>query len=152
MSNVSIREFADDIDEVMPVIMKEFARRQVNELYKGKVTFPQFLILEVLNADGEYKMKDLAHTMHVTTAAMTGIVDRLVKYGYAVRVYDPNDRRIVKVKLTSRGTDLLKKISEQRRQMTIKIFSKISESDRKDYLRILMHIKEILTKEDEALK
>jgi len=134
------------MNEIMPVIMREFARRQVNELYKGKITLPQFLALEFLHREGESKMSVLAYFMKVTTAAMTGIVERLVSGGYAGRVYEPRDRRIIKIRLTAKGNGLVKKINTQRQQMVINIFKKISEADRQEYLRILMQIKEILTR------
>lgn len=147
MSQISLSEFADQMNEVMPVVIKEFARRQINELYKGKITLPQFLVLEFLHREGESKMTDLARFMHVTTPAMTGIVDRLVRDGYVARDYDPEDRRIIKVKLTPKGNELVRKINSQRQQMVIKIFDKISQTDRQDYLRILMQIRNILTQE-----
>lgn len=147
MAQVSLSEFADKMNLVMPVIIKEFAQRQTNELYKGKITLPQFLILDLLHKQGESKMTHLAQFMQVTTAAMTGIVDRLVRDGYLVRVYEPKDRRIIRVKLTTKSDALVKKINQQRRRMIIKIFGEISEVDRQDYLRILMQIKDILTKE-----
>jgi len=146
MLQSSLLEFADKMNEVMPGIIQGFARRQADELYKGKITLPQLLILDFLSQQGESRMTDMAHFMHVTTAAMTGIVDRLVGYGYAARVYEPEDRRIIKIKLTPGGNELVKKINTQRRSMVIKIFGSISETDRQDYLRILMQIKEILTK------
>lgn len=152
MVEISLLEFADKMNQVMPMIIKEFIRRQANELYKGKITLPQFLILEFLHRENESKMTSLAHFMKVTTAAMTGIVDRLVRDGYVLRAYDPEDRRIIKVRLTARGTELVKKISEQRRKMVIKIFGRISEADRYDYLRILMQIKDILAKENSDIK
>ncbi len=144
MSDVSLLEFADKMNEIMPVIIKGFARRQSNELYKGKITLPQFLILEVLNREGEQKMSALAAIMCVSTAAVTGLVDRLVKYNYVVRVFDPADRRIIRIKLTAGGLSLVRKVTQQRRQMILSIFGKISDTGRKDYLRILMQIKEIL--------
>lgn len=147
---ISLYEFADKMSEVMPVIAKGFFRRQVDELYKGKITLPQFLILEFLHREGESKMTDLAHFMDVTTAAMTGIVDRLVRDGYVLRILYPQDRRIIRIKLTSKGSGLVKKINEQRSRMVIKIFGRISEVDRQDYLRILMQIKDILTQENTA--
>jgi len=152
MSQISLLEFADRMAEIMPVVMREFARRQVDELYRGKITLPQCLILEYLHQGGESKMTDLAVFMHVTTAAMTGIGDRLVRGGYLIRAYDPEDRRIIKVKLTARGNELVKKFTQQRRQMVIKIFGKISIEDRQDYLRILMQIKEILVAGNGNLK
>lgn len=148
----SLLEFADKMNEIMPGIIQGFARRQADELYKGKITLPQFLILDFLSRQGESRMTDMAHFMHVTTAAMTGIVDRLVGYGYVVRVYHPEDRRIIKIKLTAQGNALLKKINRHRRQMVINIFGRLSQGNRRDYLRILLEIKEIFTKEDSGAK
>jgi DNA-binding MarR family transcriptional regulator len=85
--------------------------------------------------------------MKVTTAATTGIVDRLVRCGYVIRVFDPRDRRIVKIKITPKGLALIRKINHERRQMVIKTFGRLSEQDRQDYLRILSQIKNILTQE-----
>jgi len=131
----------------MPIIIKEFARRQVNELYKGKITLQQFLILEFLYQNGESNMTRLAKFMKVTTANMTGIVDRLVRNGYITREPDSKDRRIINIKLSAKGSELVNKVNTQRRRMIIKTFGKISQQDRLDYLRILTKIKDTLIKE-----
>ena len=147
MSTLSLSGFADKMNEVMPVLIQEFARRQANELYKGKITLPQFLILDFLNKKGECKMTEIAHFMHVTTAAMTGIVERIIKCDYVQRVYDPKDRRVVKIRLTAKGCELVKKVNRQRRNMIVDIFGKISQREREQYLNILMRILSILTEE-----
>ena len=150
MSQPSLLEFADKMQGIMPIIIKEFAKRQAAELYSGKITLPQFLILDFLHKKGELKMKDLAYFMHVTTAATTGIVDRLVKYAYVQRVFDPSDRRIIKIRLIAKGAELVKRVNQQRRQMIIKIFGQISPAERQNYLKILLRIRDILTQEKEA--
>jgi DNA-binding MarR family transcriptional regulator len=148
MTGFSIVEFAQKMDQIMPEIMKGFVRRQHNDVYKGKITFPQLLILELLNRQGASKMTDLAKFMKVTTAASTGIVQRLVLLGYVQREYDQSDRRIIRIKLSVKGAGFLKKINQQRTQSVIRIFSQISEDDRKEYLRILMQVKDILDQEE----
>ena len=148
--SISLSEFADKLNQIMPVIMKEFARRNTNELSKGKITLPQLLTLGFLNEKGDSRMTDLARFMKVSTAAMTGVVDRLVRDAYILRVFDPQDRRIIKVKLTHKGAELIRKINQQKRRMAINIFGRISDSERDDYLRILTRIHDILTKENEA--
>ncbi|MBU4251957.1 MAG: MarR family transcriptional regulator [Candidatus Omnitrophica bacterium] len=148
MTGMAITDFAQKMNQIIPEIMKGFARRQNNEVYKGKITLPQLLILELLSRQGASKMTDLAKYMQVTTAASTGIVERLVRQGYVQRAYDQNDRRIVRIKLNTKGTELLKKISQQRAQSVTRIFSQISEDDRAEYLRILMQVKDILDKEE----
>lgn len=152
MSGVTLKEFGDKMSAMLPLMIKEFARRQANELYEGKITLPQLLILDFLHRQDAAKMKVLANFMNVTTAAMTGIVGRLVAAGYVKRTYIQDDRRIIKIKLTSKGEELVKKINKQRRQMIINIFSKISDADRQEYLRIWLQIKAVIDKEKAVVK
>jgi DNA-binding MarR family transcriptional regulator len=146
MSGISLLEFADRLNQIMPVLMREFARRQTNELYKGQITLPQFIALEYLGKEGPLKMSDLARFMNVTTAAMTGIVERLVRDGYILRSYDANDRRIINVGLTKKAALLIRKINLERRSLALKIFGRITPEDRSDYLRILTQIHRIVLK------
>ncbi len=151
MPVITISQFADKMGEMMPIMMKEFTRCMATELHRGKVTLPQIMILHFLEMEQEAKMKDLARFMGVTMSAMTGIIERLVKSGHCIRIYDAKDRRIIKIKLTAKGANLVKAINEGKRQMIIKIFGKISETDRQDYLRILLQIKDILLRENTNL-
>ncbi|MCU0652411.1 MAG: MarR family transcriptional regulator [Candidatus Omnitrophica bacterium] len=148
MSTLSSVQFADKMGEVMPVLMKAFTKCMAGQLLKEKITLPQVMVLHFLEVESETKMKDLAHFMGVTLPGMTGIVERMVRDGYCLRVYDSSDRRIIRIKLTAKGDGLIKRINAHKRQMLIKIFGKISESDRQDYLRILLQIKEILLNEN----
>ena len=152
MSKLTINEFADRMGEIMPVLGREFASKHMGEFGKVKLTIPQVFIMEFLSSQGESKMSDLAKSMRVTTANMTGLVERLVRSGCVERVFDPQDRRIIKVRLTRQGETNMKKISDHRREAIIKVFGKISDGDREDYLRILMQIKDILLQEDNELK
>jgi len=148
MSTLSLAQFADKMGEIMPVLMKSFSKCMSGQLIKEKITLPQVMVLHFLEAEKEAMMKDLAHFMGVTLPAMTGIIERMVRDGYCLRIYDKSDRRIIKIKLTVKGDGLVKRINALKSQMLIKIFGKISESDRQDYLRILLQIKEILLKEN----
>ena len=131
----------------MPTVMKGFVKMQTNELFKGKITLPQFFVLSHLDKHGESKMNELAKVMDVTTAAATGIVDRLVRYGYIMRAYNPKDRRVINIRLTQKGSDLVKRIGRQRRDVTREVFGKISKEERGNYLAIMLHIRDILTEE-----
>lgn len=142
--SITINEFADKLNNMMPVMIKEFSRRQVGEIYKGKITLPQFLILGFLHNNGNLKMCAIAKFMSVTTAAMTGMVDRLERLGYVKREPEPEDRRIINVGLTQKGQELVNKINLRRREMIVDVFGKISEQDRMDYLRVLTKVKDIL--------
>jgi DNA-binding MarR family transcriptional regulator len=152
MSQLSLSQFSDKLNKLMPEIMRGFMRRQADELLKGKITLPQFLILNFLNEEGESKMTGIAHLLEVSTPAATGIVDRLVKYGYIARVFDPQDRRIIKIRLTPKSSFLVNKVNQQKRQSTIDVFGKISDKERNDYLKILMRVRDIITQEKKVLR
>ncbi|MFA5115264.1 MAG: MarR family transcriptional regulator [Candidatus Omnitrophota bacterium] len=147
MPEAGLMGFADKLSQVMPVLIREFIRDEARELYHGHVTPPQVLVMDFLFANGESKMKELASFMMVSTAATTGIVDRLVKAGYVRRLFEPTDRRIIKVNLTFKGSELLRKIKEQRRRIIMHTFSKVSQEDRMDYLRIISQIRDAFVKE-----
>jgi DNA-binding MarR family transcriptional regulator len=147
MPDLTLSDFAERIEDVMPTVMKGFAKMQTNELFKGKITLPQFFVLNHLDKYDESKMNELAKVMDVTTAASTGIVDRLVRCGYIVRAYDPKDRRVINIRLTQKGSDLVKRIGRQRRDVTREVFGKISKEERENYLAIMLHIRDVLTEE-----
>ncbi|MEW6101021.1 MAG: MarR family transcriptional regulator [Candidatus Omnitrophota bacterium] len=146
MSQRELVEFADKVSQIMPVLLRSFAKHQANELYKGKITFPQFLVLDCLYREKQARMNSLAAFMHVSTAAMTGLVERLVRDGYCVRRYEPSDRRIINIRLSEKGEAMVMRINEQRRRMVIDIFGQISLKDREEYLMILQQVKDILVK------
>ncbi|KPK97446.1 MAG: hypothetical protein AMJ95_08985 [Omnitrophica WOR_2 bacterium SM23_72] len=145
---VFLSEFVDKINEILPLFQREFARQLTKEFFKSRITLPQFLILMILDKEGESKMSGLAHIMNVTTAAMTGSVSRLVASGFVLRLDDPRDRRIIRIKLTSRGAQLVNKLKQQRKEMITNLFKDISGEDRANYLRILTRIKDKLSARD----
>jgi DNA-binding MarR family transcriptional regulator len=56
--------------------------------------------LDVLEQRGRLTAGELAEAMHLTSGAVTSVLDRLEKGGWARRVDDPNDRRRVLVEAT----------------------------------------------------
>jgi len=144
MSDKSLLEFAEKLSEILPFIIRELSRRQSNELFRGKITLPQFITLDYLSRREDFSMNEIARFLHVSRAAATGVVDRLVRDAYCLRYGDPNDRRVIKIKITHKGKELVKRIIQQRKEMVIQIFGKISRQEREEYLRILSKIRDIL--------
>ena len=61
-----------------------------NELNRGNISFPQFFLLAYLSSEDYLTMSDIAKKMGHSTAAATGLVDRLEKLGYVERVHARN--------------------------------------------------------------
>lgn len=91
------------------------ARRRFFQLLQPfGLTLAQFMSLAALSMQPEaYSMSDLTNVTLHEPATMTGIVDRLVKMGLVERSRSKTDRRVVLVKITPSGVDLLKQIHQE---------------------------------------
>ena len=78
-----------------------------SELHRGNVSFPQFFLLAYLSSEDYLTMSDIAKKMGHSTAASTGLVDRLEKLNYVERTHAAEDRRKIMVRITNRGTSLV---------------------------------------------
>jgi DNA-binding MarR family transcriptional regulator len=58
---------------------------------------------DVLEERGQVSAGELAAATRLTTGAITAVIDRLERAGYARRVPDPNDRRRVLVEITAQA-------------------------------------------------
>ena len=56
--------------------------------------------LNIIQNSGGVTAGELATEAGLTTGAVTGVIDRLERVGYARRVHDPADRRRVKLEVT----------------------------------------------------
>ena len=138
MTRNALMEFADKVLEISRGFMKYYAEGA----HKVKFTLSQIAILDILSRDKESRMSDMARYMGITTAAMTGIIDRLVRDGYVARTSDADDRRVINIKLTGKGVSTVKSLLEQKKRMITKIFGVLSEKERNEYLEILTRIQD----------
>lgn len=80
------------------------------ELSEGRVSFPQFFLLTYLASEDFLTMTSIARKMGHSTAAATGMVDKLEEMGHIERIHAANDRRKIMVKITEKGKKLVEKM------------------------------------------
>ncbi|MBI5023625.1 MAG: MarR family transcriptional regulator [Candidatus Omnitrophica bacterium] len=97
------------IVEFMPKIIRGI---HLGFLSNRRVTQTQFFVVTAIHANRRCSMRVLAESMHISMPAISGIVDRLVKSGYARREEDPEDRRLVMVELSAKGKLLVKQFQD----------------------------------------
>lgn len=70
-------------------------------------TLPRFDVMAALaRAPEGLRMSEISERLRVSNGNITGIVDRLVQEGLALRVAVPGDRRAMVARLTPRGQDV----------------------------------------------
>lgn len=77
------------------------------ELTKGKVSFPQFFLLAYLDEEECLSMSNIAKMMGHSTAAATGMIDKLQELGHLKRYTAASDRRKIMVRITEQGRALV---------------------------------------------
>ncbi len=75
-----------------------------------------FRALDALEQRGRLTAGELAEAMHLTSGAITSVIDRLEKGGWAKRVSDPDDRRRVLVEVTPKVRKLSARVLRRRRR------------------------------------
>ena len=113
-------------------------RRLHQELSKFNLTVSQFAALRALQGfENGCTMSELAEAARQISAAMTGIVDRLVERGVIDRQRDPADRRSVRISLTEDGAELLETIRQQKRLRLRQFLAELSHTERQDFVRMI---------------
>lgn len=138
MSDTTSEVQAADIERLADIILTLqhcFMLGLSEQLARGQVSFSQFFLLGHITHES-LSMTVIAKRMNHTTAAATGIVDRLAKFGYVRRISSEKDRRKVLVEITHKGTDLVGSIRQDIIQNLSQIMSLLPPQDQKAWLRI----------------
>ena len=138
MSELS--EFIDTISVVLPNIHKKIYALKAKNLKKHKLTPPLFDLMEHIDLNTACKMSDIADEFGVSMPAVTGLVDRLIILRYVARQSDPSDRRVTRIALTAKGSDVVAEGRKGRKAGMTGIFGILSKEERKNYLSILKKV------------
>jgi DNA-binding MarR family transcriptional regulator len=111
-SDSQIRRDCEKLADIFTALQRCFLMNLSKELARGKVSFPQYFLLGYLGLQRHLTMSEIAAKMGHTTAAATGLVDRLEKLGYVRRTHASDDRRKIEVQITPAGLCLVAQIRE----------------------------------------
>lgn len=92
------------------------ALRQTNQdaWMQLSLTVPQVKSLFFITNHGSTNFKKLADALKVTPSNLTGVIDRLVEQGLVSRKENPEDRRMMLLKATVKGEELVGDLRERR--------------------------------------
>jgi DNA-binding MarR family transcriptional regulator len=82
---------------------------------EGEVTLPQFRTLAVLAVRGPQRSIDIADELQVNPSTGTRMLDRLIRKGLVRRLRSTSDRRVVRIRLTRAGHDVVEQVMSARR-------------------------------------
>lgn len=86
----------------------------------------QLHILFSIQRTGEMTMSRLADLLNVSLSNATGLVDRLEERGYVERLRVPTDRRIVLVRVTPAGEEMLREVDALSDELLRSVLGRLS--------------------------
>ena len=99
-----------------------------------------FTIMEALLHKGPLPIYKIGEKVLLTSGSMTAAVNRMEKDGLVKRIQDPSDGRCFYVHLTKKGRHMIKKAYAKHAKTLEKIASVLSDSERKELVRLLKKI------------
>lgn len=126
---------AEKLADIFTTMQRSFILRLSKELGRGQVTFPQYLLLGYLS-QGPLTMTEIAEKMGHTTAATTGLIDRLERLSLAGRVKDTKDRRVFRVTISEGGVQLVNRVREDMVTNLVQMMGVLSPEEEETWLRI----------------
>ncbi|MCX8129660.1 MAG: MarR family transcriptional regulator [Clostridia bacterium] len=105
----------------------------------------------LIHRQGEIIMSQVADYINVPMSTATGIVERLVKNGYILRERSETDRRIVTIKLTPKGEELITRFKDTVMQYINEINSSLTGEEKQLLLKVFAKFVKVLESKNAAI-
>ncbi len=136
----SIDEQVLRLEELGTAFVKGYQLISSSGPFGSEVSFPQYLILQTLLEKEALRMNELAAILGVSKANVTGLVDRMVRSRLIERMRSDEDRRVVFVKLSTRGLRVAQRLVNNQRKEWRRIMETIPPKDLDVFMNSLEHL------------
>ncbi len=133
----TIKETELSLEEVLFAFRRKLgdALRQESEDLKCPISHIDTLVF--IAEKGTPTMKGIASHLKITPPSTTAIIEALQKKKLINRVTSDKDRRTIRIELTHKAWSFLKSLHERKFAIFTKMISKLQESERKQFIKIL---------------
>lgn len=107
-------------------------------------------ILIVLSMEGELSQRELAKKLNQTPPSVTTAIQKMEKLGYITRTPDPEDQRILRLRLTDKSREYLEHIREATQKIEEHILKGMNMEEKLLFRRLLMQVRDNLLEETDT--
>ena len=131
-----------DLTQELFQIMKRFPRPKLKQSSIDGLTRSEYelLVMLVMNLDENktaLSVSDLSDLLIITPAGVTHLINPLEDRGYIKRLQDRNDRRIVLIGLTEKGTEVAETLIAEVQEQLIGLVNHLGEEDSKTLVHLM---------------
>jgi DNA-binding MarR family transcriptional regulator len=120
--------------------------RMADELAQSghELSFSQYITIKKL-AMGTSNATDLARAAELNPGAMTRLIDKLIDRGLVERHADPDDRRVVRIRLSAQGEAIWRDIDQCGNRVRERAMSGMDDAQRQQFIRLLEQVRDNLS-------
>jgi DNA-binding MarR family transcriptional regulator len=143
MSNKNIQQLVDRYISVSFSVNKK-AESLVKDQISSDLTNDQYYTLRHIHLVGSCTSTELATAFEVKKSAITAIINRTWEKGLIQRTRDENDRRVVYLTLTDKGTELFLRTENRIHKLVESFITKFDEYEIKQFIETYEKLNQVL--------
>jgi DNA-binding MarR family transcriptional regulator len=136
----TVAEIIDNLRRVFQVVNEQSKKAEK----ETGLTGPQLWAIKTIAQEAPIMVSEIARRMYLHPATVVGILNRLERRGFVLRVRSKEDRRVVRVELTALGEDLVKAAPAVAQGLLVSGLEKLKTNNLKTLAASLDQLVEIL--------
>jgi len=147
------KETVEELIELQRRIDRDRRQYELDAWMSLNLGIGQLKTLFFISNRGATTTGKLATALKVTPTNITGIIDRLLEKNLITRTGDPDDRRVLVLRTTPNGDELVAELRQKRRERMSELFNRLNEEEAAIVARGMKTlVKAIEAKQDETAK
>lgn len=115
-------------------------RSGVAKQFEEFIPMNEFFVLRILDRETQEKVSQLAHELHVSSSHITAVSEKLIARELVERTRCTSDRRVVFLKITEKGSILVREMEERKTKFIKEKLEVLSEEDMKVTIDVFQKI------------
>lgn len=137
------------LTEAMFKVFRYVKESMQHNTKRSDMSMLQLYALMCINKKPHIQMREIASWFRIELPSATSLVNKLHELDLVKRTTDAKDRRITRIDLTEKGQHLCKTAILESNQRLEKLFTYLSENDKKELLRILTKLTQNIEENNE---
>ena len=121
------KDIIEEMIELQRRVDRDRRQYELDAWMHLNLSIGQLKSLFFISNRGTTSLSKLAVALGVTPTNTTGIVDRLLKRGQITRTDSPDDRRVLLLRTTPLGNELITELRQKRKEGLLELFNRLTD-------------------------
>ena len=123
------KELIEEMIESQRRVDRDRRQYELDAWMRLNMGIGQLKTLFFISNHGSTTTGKLAAALGVTPTNVTGIIDRLLERKLITRTGDPDDRRVILLRTTSQGEELVTELRQKRKERMLELFNHLTDKE-----------------------